>query len=217
MNFWKLKKMDLEHWKVKSNSIIFEAQTGGIKCNAWCRSVKTGELPNQEIKFKKKKTVQRPSVKKISFEKCFTAERGATRKLWFFSTMWREKAKPGERRCAIGLHGWFRLLCLEKIIQQQSWKNTKMEENMKFQNLAKSGLLIKNDSQMMFLKWKFKQFAIAFFYLRLQLSAWASQKGKLWAPKRLKQYSNCICTKIKEAEILVKAVFNDKEFQKQRK
>ena len=63
---------------------------------------------------------------------------------------------------------------------------------------------------MMFLKWKFKQFAIAFFYLRLQLSAWAH-------PKRLKQYSNCICTKIKEAEILVKAVFNDKEFQKQRK
>ena len=87
-----------------------------------------------------------------------------------------------------------------------------MEENMKFQNV---GFTYKNDSQMMFLKWKFKLFAIvAFFYLRLQLSAWASQKGKFWAPKRLKHLH-----KIQGSRnpYEMKAVFNDKEFQKQRK
>ena len=132
MNFWKLKRMDLDHWKVKSNSIIFEAQTGGIKCNAWCRSVKTGELPYQEIKFKKKKTVQRPSVKKISFEKFSHHNEGQRASCGFFSTMWREEVKPGQRRCAIGLHGWFRLLCLEKIIQQQRWKNPRWKKTWNF-------------------------------------------------------------------------------------
>ena len=76
-----------------------KAQTGGIKCNAWCRSVKTGELPNQEIKFKKKKTVLRPSVKKISFEKFHTRTRGNVQVVVFFNYVTRIGQTWSEEMC----------------------------------------------------------------------------------------------------------------------